>query len=59
MKQEILKLQQENQELRECIKFCLKSIEQEMEVSTDSRTRNEMKNCYEILRRWNKWIIGQ
>lgn len=52
-------LLEENQQLKEDISFCLKSIKQEMEVSTDSRTRNEMKNCYEILRRWNKWIIGQ
>ena len=47
-------LQQENQELKEDISFCLHSIKQEMEMSTDSRTRNEMTSCYEILKRWNK-----
>lgn len=46
-------LEQENQELKEDILFCLKSIKQEMEMSTDSRTRGEMKSCYEILKRWN------
>ena len=30
-----------------------KAVE-EMEMSTDSRTRNEMTSCYEILKRWNK-----
>lgn len=53
------KLQQENLELKEDISFCLHSIKQEMEMSTDSRTRNEMTSCYEILKRWNKWIIEQ
>ena len=48
------KLQQENKELKEDISFCLHSIKQEMEMSTDSRTRNEMTSCYEILKRWNK-----
>ena len=48
------KLQQENQELKEDISFCLHSIKQEMEMSIDSRTRNEMTSCYEILKRWNK-----
>ena len=48
------KLQQENQELKEDISFCLHSIKQEMEMSTDSRTRNEMTSCYEILKRWSK-----
>ena len=47
-------LQQENKELKEDISFCLHSIKQEMEMSTDSRTRNEMTSCYEILKRWNK-----
>ena len=47
-------LQQENQELKEDISFCLHSIKQEMEMSTDSRTRNEMTSCYEILKRWSK-----
>lgn len=47
-------LQQENKELKEDISFCLHSIKQEMEMSTDSRTRSEMTSCYEILKRWNK-----
>ena len=45
---------EENQELKEDISFCLHSIKQEMEMSIDSRTRNEMTSCYEILKRWNK-----
>ena len=44
----------ENNELKEDILFCLHSIKQEMEMSTDSRTRNEMTSCYEILKRWSK-----
>lgn len=44
----------ENKELKEDISFCLHSIKQEKEMSTDSRTRNEMTSCYEILKRWNK-----
>ncbi len=47
-------LNEENKELKEDISFCLHSIKQEMEMSTDSRTRNEMTSCYEILKRWNK-----
>ena len=47
-------LQQENQELKEDISFCLHSIKQEMEMSTDSRTRSEMTSCYDILKRWDK-----
>ena len=47
------KLQQENKELKEDISFCLHSIKQEMEMSTDSRTRNEMTSCYDILKRWS------
>ena len=43
-------LQQENQQLKEDINFCLHSIKQEMEMSIDSRTRKEMKTCYEILK---------
>ena len=50
----ITNLRQENQQLKEDISFCLHSIKQEMEMSTDSRTRNEMTSCYEILKRWNK-----
>ena len=49
-----LSLIKENKELKEDISFCLHSIKQEMEMSTDSRTRNEMTSCYEILKRWNK-----
>ena len=47
-------LLKENQELKEDISFCLRSIKQEMRMSTDSRTRNEMTSCYDILMRWNK-----
>ena len=47
-------LEKENKELKEDISFCLHSIKQEMEMSTDSRTRNEMTSCYEILKRWSK-----
>lgn len=47
-------LLKENQELKEDISFCLHSIKQEKEMSTDSRTRSEMTSCYEILRKWNK-----
>lgn len=48
------KSQEENRKLKEDISFCLHSIKQEMEMSTDSRTRSEMTSCYEILKRWNK-----
>lgn len=48
------KSQEENRKLKEDILFCLYSIKQEMEMSTDSRTKNEMTSCYEILKRWNK-----
>ena len=54
MLQQLEVLEQENKELKEDISFCLHSIKQEMEMSTDSRTRNEMTSCYEILKRWNK-----
>lgn len=47
-------LEIENADLKEDIKFCLHSIKQEMEMSTDSRTKKEMSTCYEILKRWNK-----
>ena len=47
-------LNEENKQLKEDISFCLHSIKQEMEMSIDSRTRNEMTSCYEILKRWNK-----
>ena len=50
----INQLEKENEELKEDISFCLHSIKQEMEMSTDSRTRNEMTSCYEILKRWSK-----
>lgn len=29
-------------------------LKKEMEMSKYSRTRGEMKSCYEILERWNK-----
>ena len=47
-------LKKQKDELKEDISFCLKSIKQEMEMSTDSRTRGEMTSCYEILGKWNK-----
>lgn len=46
-------LEIENQKLKEDILFCLKSIKQEMEMSTDSRTRQEMLSCYQILNEWS------
>lgn len=46
-------LQQQNQQLKEDILFCLKSIKQEMEMSTDSRTKQEMLSCYQILSKWS------
>ena len=46
-------LQQENQKLKEDILFCLKSVKQEMEMSIDSRTKQEMLSCYQILNEWN------
>ena len=46
-------LKKQKEDLKEDISFCLKSIKQEMEMSKDSRTRGEMKSCYEILERWN------
>ena len=46
-------LLEENQQLKEDILFCLKSIKQEMEISTDSRTRQEMLSCYQILNEWS------
>lgn len=49
----IEKLEQENKQLQEDISFCLKSIKQEMEISTDSRTRQEMLSCYQILNEWS------
>lgn len=47
------KLEIENQKLKEDILFCLKSIKQEMEMSTDSRTKQEMLSCYQILKEWS------
>ena len=49
-------LKRQKEDLKEDISFCLKSIKQEMEMSTDSRTRGEMKSCYEICKElgWNK-----
>ncbi len=46
-------LSQENQQLKADISFCLKSIKQEMEISTDSRTRQDMLSCYQILNEWS------
>ena len=46
-------LVKENQQLKEDISFCLKSIKQEMEMSTDSRTKQEMLSCYQILSKWS------
>ena len=46
-------LEQENKQLKEDISFCLKSIKQEMEMSTDSRTKQEMLSCYQILSKWS------
>lgn len=45
-------LLRENKKIKEDISFCLKSIEQEMKMSTDSRTRKEMKTCFQILKEW-------
>ena len=41
------------QKQKEDISFCLKSIKQEMEMSTDSRTKQEMLSCYQILSKWS------
>lgn len=46
-------LVKENQQLKEDILFCLKSIKQEMEMSIDSRTKQEMLSCYQILSKWS------
>ena len=45
--------QRETQQLKEDILFCLKSIKQEMEMSIDSRTKQEMLSCYQILSKWS------
>ena len=50
---EIKRLSEENQQLKEDISFCLKSIKQEMEMSTDSRTKQEMLSCCQILSKWS------
>ena len=50
---EIKRLTEENKKLKEDISFCLKSIKQEMEISTDSRTKQEMLSCYQILSKWS------
>ena len=47
------KLEKENKKIKEDILFCLKSIKQEMEMSTDSRTKQEMLSCYQILKEWS------
>ena len=49
----VKELEKENQQLKEDILFCLKSIKQEMEMSTDSRTKQEMLSCYQILSKWS------
>ena len=49
----VLNITKENQQLKEDILFCLKSIKQEMEMSTDSRTKQEMLSCYQILNKWS------
>lgn len=48
----INKLLKKNEEMKEDILFCLRSIKQEMEMSTDSRTRSEMESCYEIFKKY-------
>ena len=50
---EIEQLKNENQQLKEDILFCLKSIKQEMGMSIDSRTKQEMLSCYQILSKWS------
>lgn len=47
-------LERQIKEMEEDIEFCLHSIEQEAEMSTDERTRSEMESCLEILGRWCK-----
>lgn len=47
------KLEKENKKIKEDILFCLKSIEQEMKMSIDSRTKQEMLSCYQILNEWS------
>ena len=48
-KEEITRLNNIIDELVEDIQFCLKSINQEYEMSIDERTRNEMESCKQIL----------
>ena len=47
-------LERQIEEMKEDIAFCLHSIEQEAEMSTDERTRSEMESCLKILSRWCK-----
>lgn len=47
-------LQKENWALKEDIKFCLHPIKQEMKLSADIITRQDMKTCYQILKGWVK-----
>ena len=47
-------LERQIEEMKEDIDFCLHSIEQEAEMSTDERTRSEMETCSRILSRWCK-----
>lgn len=49
-KKENKHLRRKNKHLIEDIAFCLKSIKQEKEMSIDSRTRQEMVSCYQILK---------
>lgn len=44
-------LERQIEEMKEDIDFCLHSIEQEAEMSTDERTRCEMESCLKILSR--------
>ena len=46
-------------ELKEDIEFCLKSIKQEYEMSTDERTRIEMESCKQILEERLKALKGE
>lgn len=50
----ICDLSEENRKMKDDIKFCLHSINQERKMSRDERTRSEMTSCYEILKGWVK-----
>lgn len=49
--QRIYHQRREINKMKESIRFCLKSINQERLTSTDERTRKEMTTCYEILKK--------